>query len=38
MDGHIFRRNEHYITIKQQGAKWPDVPQVSSPQPQPQPQ
>ena len=24
-DGHIFGRNEHHITTRQQGAKWPDV-------------
>ena len=24
-DGHIFRCNEHHITVKQQGAKWPKV-------------
>ena len=27
-DGRIFRRNEHHITLKWQGAKWPDVPHV----------
>ena len=26
-DGHIFRHNEHHITVKQQGTKWPRVPQ-----------
>ena len=25
VDGHIFRRNEHHITIGQQGARWPKV-------------
>ena len=36
VNGHIFRRNEHHVTIRQQGAKWPEIPQVSSPQRQPQ--
>ena len=30
VDGRIFRRNEHHVTIRRQGAKWPEVPQVSS--------
>ena len=25
MDGHMFRRNEHHVTTRCQGAKWPDV-------------
>ena len=25
VDGRIFRRNEHHITIRRQGAKWPKV-------------
>ena len=25
MDGRIFRRNEHHVTTRPQGAKWPDV-------------
>ena len=25
MDGHIFQRNEHHVTTRWQGAKWPDV-------------
>ena len=25
MDGHIFRRNEHHVTTRRQGGKWPDV-------------
>ena len=32
MDGHIFRRNEHRITNRQQGARGPDVSHPSSPQ------
>ena len=27
-DGHIFRCNEHHITLKQQGAKWQNLPHV----------
>ena len=32
VDGPIFGRNGHHVTIRRQGAKWPEVPQVSSPQ------
>ena len=28
MDGHIFRRNEHHITLRLQGAKCPQLPQL----------
>ena len=38
MDSCIFRRNEHHVTTRRQGAKWPDVSNSATPVPQQQQQ